>query len=172
MYFSPHPCSHGDCVSRVIATILIAVQAMLPPGMCFCQFVHSGPVASHHAHETSPPQPVAVRVDESCCSCPACRAPIPTVPAPHDQAPTDREPAPEPDPLPVPSAPCSGCPVVAVGPVGRVAILPATEQISLDFAVQFVASPVEVAHRLAERPAPAPPPTVQPLFVRHCALLI
>jgi hypothetical protein len=158
-------------VIRVAATILVAVQALLPPGMCFCQFVPSVPVA-RQAYETAPPPRPSVADEEPCCSCPACRAAVTAVPVPHDQAPTDREPPQKHDPLPAPPAPCSGCPVVAAGPVGRVVILTATEQAPLDLAVQFVAPSVEVTIRRTDRPDPSPPSATPPLFVRHCALLI
>jgi hypothetical protein len=165
-------------VIRVIATILIAVQALLPPGMCFCQFVHSGPVASRQAHAPAPsPQPsVTLHVEDSCCSCPACRKATEAVTPqaqeqaePEREAPHERHPAPA---SPSPTPPCSGCPVVAAGPVARAAILPAPEQAPLDAAVPFVLPAVEADSPHADRPGLLVAPVTPPLFVRHCAFLI
>lgn len=170
--FRPHRYRHRAFVIRVIATILIAAQALLPPGMCLCQFVPTAPV-SRQSHEPVPaPLPVATHAEETCCSCPACRAAAPAAPVSHDRAPADREHPQKHDPAPTPTAPCSGCPVVEAGPVGRLAILTITEPVSLDLAVQFVSPSTEAAVRPADRPDHSPLPAAPPLFVRHCALLI
>jgi hypothetical protein len=160
----------GVRVIRIV-TILVAVQALLPPGMCPCQFVPftAAPLA---AHETTPASlPLAAHVDESCCSCPACRSVAPVAPsAAEEPAATDRE-APH-ERHPTPASPCSGCPVVSAGPVARVVILLAPEQAPLDTTVNFVVSTVESAAPRADRLNPLFAPVTPPLFVRHCALLI
>ncbi len=163
----------GVRVVRVVVTILVAVQALLPPGMCPCQFVPftAAPLAAHETTPASPP--LAAHVDESCCSCPACRSVVPVAPAAAEEpAATDREAPHERHPLPTPGSPCSGCPVVSAGPVARVAILPALEQAPLDTTVHFVVSTVESAAPRADRWNPLFAPVAPPLFVRHCAFLI
>jgi hypothetical protein len=61
--------------------------------------------------------------------------------------------------------------VVSAGPVGRLVILLASEPAPLGTVAPFVTSLVEVASPHADRPMLVAAPT-QPLFVRHCALLI
>jgi hypothetical protein len=161
-------------VIRLGATILIAVQALLPPGMCLCEFVPSGASTRQaHAPAPAPPTSAAAHVDESCCSCAACRAAVPAAPpSSYEQAATDCGDPHERHPLPTPASPCSGCPVVSAGPAARVAILLAPEQAPLDAAVHFVVARVEAAAPRAARPNPVVATAAPPLFVRHCALLI
>lgn len=156
---------------RIVVTILVAVQALLPPGMCLCQFVPTGTITPQ-AHETAPTSQPSVAVEESCCSCPACRAAPAATPPSHEQAATDREAPHERHPLPTPTSPCSGCPVVSAGPAARAAILPAPEQVPLDTTVHFVVPAVEATAPRADRPNLLVAPAAPPLFVRHCALLI
>lgn len=157
---------------RIVVTFLVAVQAMLPPGMCLCQFVPFAAI-THQAPETVPASPASItaHVDESCCSCAACRSPVATA-QPDDRAGTDRDPPPEHHPLPTPTSPCSGCPVVSAGPAARVAILCVPEQAPFDTVVHFVVSTVEAVQPRAARPNLLVNPVAPPLFVRHCALLI
>lgn len=172
--------ARGACVIRIVATILVTVQALLPPGMCFCQFVHFGQVTPHHAHESTLAPKTVASVDESGCSCPACRPAASAatsqiheqVVASTETAREHRPPSAPTLPSPNPQSPCSGCPVVAAGPIGRVVIPTVTEQAPLGLAARFVERFVEVVAPRANRPAPALYPTTQPLFVRHCALLI
>lgn len=163
--------SGGVRVIRSVAIILVAVQALLPPGMCLCQIVSFG-VTTPQAHETA--HPTSITDDKSCCSCAACRvaAPAATPLLADQQIATDREAPDEHNLLPTPSAPCSGCPVVAAGPAARVAVLPATEQAPLDPAVPFVVLTDEATPHRATRPNLFFAPAAPPLFVRYCAFLI
>ena len=159
---------------QIVLTILVAVQALLPPGMCPCQFVRFTP-APFPAPETTPASQslTAAHVDETCCSCPACRSVAPVAPAAAEEpAATDSEATHERHPVPTPASPCSGCPVVSAGPVARVAILLAPEQVPLDTTIHFVVSTVEPAAPRPDRRNPLFAPVAPPLFVRHCALLI
>ncbi len=163
---SSRGCPDGVCVIRILATILVAVQALLPPGMCLCQLVPVGAIP-RRAHESAFP----LAAEELCCSCAACRGAVPAAPLPlaDERAATDRE-APHERPLPTP--PCSGCPVVSAGPAARVAILPATQPAPLDPAVHFVVPAAETTRRHTARPNHFFAPTAPPLFLRHCAFLI
>ncbi len=165
---SSRGCPDGVCVIRIFATILVAVQALLPPGMCLCQLVPIGAVP-HRAHESASASLPAAEVP--CRSCAACRGAVPaaTPPLADERAATDRE-APHEHPLPTP--PCSECPVVSAGPAARVAILPATQQAPLDPAVHFVVPTAETTRRHTARPHHFVAPTAPPLFLRHCAFLI
>jgi hypothetical protein len=166
-------CFGEGCVVRVVVTILVGVQALLPPGMCLCQFV---PSATHRQELRTPPAippATATHTDDSCCSCPACRPMARTdAPPPGEQTTPDLEAPHEHHPLPTPAAPCSGCPVVAAGPLARAVILDAPEQAPLANAVHFVAPLVEVVSARADRPYLTPIPAASPLFVSHCAFLI
>lgn len=164
--------SRGACVIRIAATILVAVQALLPPGMCWCQFIPCVSVASPSTQEPAPaPSPSATaHADESCCSCPACRTAVPVAPAPSDEQ-SDRQ-APDEHSLPTPTSPCSGCPVVSAGPLARVVILHAPEQIPLETVFQFVVTTIEATSPRPCRPTFLATLAAPPLFVRHCALLI
>ena len=156
---------------RIVATVLIGVQALLPPGMCLCPFVPS--VTHRQQLKTAPAIPLsAAHTDESRCSCPACvtAARIETPPSGEPTA-ADLDAPHEHQPLPTPAAPCSGCPVSVAGVSARAVILDASEQGPLVTAVHFVAPVVEVVLPRAARP-PLTTPVAPPLFVRHCALLI
>lgn len=157
-------------MARIVVTFLVAIQAVLPPGMCLCQFV---PIAAtpRPVHETAPVSQPAVAAEESCCSCSACRKTSIATLASHEPAATDREAPHEHRSLPTPVSPCSGCPVVSAGPASRVAILSAPEQAPLDTAVPFVIPTVEPVPACTDRPHCLVSPAA-PLFVRHCAFLI
>lgn len=153
---------------RVIATFLVAAQAMLPPGMCLCQVVSFGPTARQGL--AAPQTPHVSGTEDPGCACPACRkadaAPRPA------QAPTAAGlEGRHNHPLPTPTSPCSGCPVVSAEPAARAAILPAPEQVPPD-AVSLVLPVRPAALRTAIRPNRGITPPVTPLFVRHCAFLI
>ena len=164
-------CRHGACVIRIVVTFLVALQAIVPPGACLCQFVPfestTRPVkgaapALHITHTASAAEP--------CCSCVACRtAPNASTPTPlGNGTATSRETAAE-HSCPSPHAPCSGCPAVSAGAGERVAI-PA--EILSDVPVLFFVpadAPAPPRADRYERPAVSPP---TPLFVRHCAFLI
>lgn len=158
---------------RIVATILVGVQALLPPGMCLCQFV---PSATHRqelrtAHAVPPA--TDTHTDDSCCSCPACRPAARTDMSPSgEQTAADLDAPHEHHPLPTPASPCSGCPVVAAGPLARAAILDAPERAPLTYTVHFVTPLVEVVLARADRPRLTTIPPDSPLFVRHCAFLI
>lgn len=158
---------------RLVATILVGVQALLPPGMCLCQFVPFA-ATTRQTHENTlaaPPSAVA-HTDTSCCLCPACRSEsAPTTPA-DEQAAPEREAPNERHQLPTPTSPCSGCPLVSAGPAARVAVLPALEQAPLDTPAHFVVTVVEATAIRAGRPGLVMAPPTPPLFMRHCALLI
>lgn len=160
----------GVRVIRIVVTILVGVQAVLPPGTCLCRLVTFGPI-TRPSHALALLAQLPVADEETCCSCPACRSADPAEKVPHGRAPTD-DPAQKHHPVPTPSAPCSDCPVVSAGPAGRVTILTATEPAPFDLAVQFVAPSAGVATGRANRPHPSHPPAGTPLFVRHRALLI
>ena len=153
---------------RLAATLLIAAQALLPPGMCPCQ-IASFAAATRPVHETAPARIVAA--GESCCSCPACRSAAPAAHAPADAPAATCRQAP-PEHKPAAPAPCSGCPVVSAGPVARAAVLTAPEQAALDPALSAAIPTVEVVPPLATRPTLLVPPAARPLFVRHCTFLI
>lgn len=156
---------------RFVATILVAVQALLPPGMCLCQFVPLGGTA----RPTSDPvfSPLVAHVEDDGCRCVACQKAAPAAASrPHEQTETDCEAPHERDPLPTPASPCSGCPVVSAGPAARVALPSAPEQAQFDTAAPFVVSTVEGFSTRAARPALLVKPAAPPLFVRHCAFLI
>ena len=161
-------CPAGVGVSRVVVTLLVAVQALLPPGMCVCQFV---PVttAARPVHGTALAIPTAT--DESCCDCPACRnAAHAVTPPTHAPAVTDTDARPERPPLP--ASPCTGCPVVTACPAARLAILPAPAPAPLDIAVAIFLWHVDPAPRRIDRPHPAFTHATSPRFARCCALLI
>ena len=156
---------------RFVATILVAVQALLPPGMCLCQFVPFGVTA----RQASDPvfSPLVAHVEDDGCCCIGCQKAAPVASSrPHEQAETECEAPHERDPLPKPISPCSGCPVVSAGPAARVALAPVPEQAPLDTAVPFVVSTVEGVSTRVDRPALLVKPAAPPLFVRHCAFLI
>jgi hypothetical protein len=151
-------------VIRVAATILVALQALLPPGMCVCQVVPCGPGLRHEAL----PSDGACEAEDSCRSCPAHGTADPATPL-HTAA-TDLT-GDHDHPAPAPSSPCPGCPVVSAGPLARTAILPATAQAPPPAAL------VAVLTEPSAPEAPGGPPLAfgspgSPLFVRHCALLI
>lgn len=171
----PQRAPTGFRVIRFVATILMTAQALLPPGMCPCQFVpaRTVPRQATESAEAAPP-PSAVHVDDSCCSCPDCRKAVPHRPTPRD---ADDRPVANDDPAPErqrpnPVSPCSGCPVVSAGPVARAAVLTAPENASLDDVVRPVALTVETTSPRAARTNRSVAPPAPPLFVRHCALLI
>lgn len=159
---------------RFVATILVGVQALLPPGTCLCQFV---PFATARqtlkiAPAVATPPSLTAHTDDSCCSCPACRpSDQAATPPAGEQTVTDRETPHEHHRLPTPASPCSGCPVVTAGPSARAVILSAPEQAPLITTVHFVVPTVEVALPRADRQN-LPAPTALPLFVRYCAFLI
>jgi hypothetical protein len=154
-------------VIRIVAIVLIGVQALLPPGMCLCRIV---PPATHRQELGAAPAPA--HTDSSCCSCPACQPVAWTdTPPPNEPTAADLDTPHEPHPLPTPASPCSGCPVVTAGPVARAVILDAPERAPLAATAHFVAPTVEVVSSRADRPS-FTTPIASPLFVRHCALLI
>lgn len=153
------------CVIRVVVTLLVAVQTLLPPGTCPCQFVsfaaHAPP-----SHESAS----APLISEDAC-CPACCAAAAT-PSAQEQVPSDRETPHEHHQHPTPGPPCSGCPVVSAGPAARMTVLTAPEQAPLDTTGRPVVLTTEATSPRTERSNLLVAPTAPPLFVRHCALLI
>jgi hypothetical protein len=158
-------------MTRAVVALLIALQALLPPGMCLCQVTPFEPTT----RQAAAPLRVAARAaeDEECCSCPACRKARPAVApqAARDAIPSDLA-APHDHHTPAPAPPCSGCPIVSAGPLARTAILPAPEQAPPPASVHFVVPTEPAAPDIAAVATPAFTSPSPPLFVRHCAYLI
>lgn len=161
---------------QIAVTLLVALQAIVPPGACLCQFLPCE-INTRPAKEAAPelPTPLIASAAEPCCSCSARRYPANTsTPSPGDgQAATGRPAPPEHScPSPAPPPPCSGCPVLSVGPEARLAILPAPEEVLPATDIYFVVRTGESTRYPAARHEPIIIKSNTPLFLRHCAFLI
>ena len=161
---------------RIVVTFLIALQSLMPPGMCFCQFVlcETSPQTAKGSVPATPAS-LAVSATAPCCSCAARRSPSRAqAPSPEgEQVATSREALSEHScPHPTPGEPWPGCPVVSAGPDARAAILPATEEALPDSIVLFIVPTDEATQCRADRHEPLVITPSAPLFLRHCALLI
>ncbi len=157
---------------RIAVTLLVVLQAVLPPGMCLCWLVPH--VATARPELGSVPTSPTSTANEPCCTCTSCRvAHTPTTTPTGEQTAKGHETQSDlPAPLPVPPAPCSGCPTVTAGPEAQAAILTGAEQTPTDTAIYLVFLTDEVIRPRVERPRPVPASAATPLFVRYRALLI
>jgi hypothetical protein len=140
----------GIGVIRIAVTVLIAVQALMPPGICPCRFVPFLRDAEHPPREIAP-EFLAQSADRACGS----RAAERESEAPHRD----------------PTEPCSDCPIVCTEATARFAILPATEHVPPE-TLPFVHPRLPLTTERAERSELRSTPPATPLFVRHCAFLM
>lgn len=162
---------------RVLLTILVGLPMLMPPGMCFCQFV---PYGRASAGDNSLPFPTDHHVGAgkaSGRSCGCCSSRCGSDPAERDPGkPGDQPtiPAQDSDHVPLPGRHAPGCPFAFTAATERVALpnTPSPVQMLLVPIVNFVGF-------LTIRVKPTIPSVrvsncihSPPLFVVHCSLLI
>lgn len=154
---------------RTLVTFLVALQMLMPPGMCICQFAPTGKGSAATRFESGQRQVSHTADSRADCRCESCRE------RPAARLPSDGEDRPA-SPDEAPSGPgkhAPGCPA-AHGDVPTKTAASTTVTIPFDahplrfFSLAVVpAAPVGRAREGASRPAVSPP-----LFISHCTLLI
>jgi hypothetical protein len=149
---------------RGLATVLVVVPLLMPPGMCICQVVRKVEAAtSSGAHQKGAAEPDAP---------PACCRHCARSKARPDAEPGDQR-GPEPDHCPTPNSPDNPCcPIVKAGAWSKITepVPSAGTLIGLSAVVRptdWTVTPVSLT-----RPTGAPSGPSRPIYLHFCTLLI
>lgn len=147
-------------MAQWFACFALALQLLMPPGMCLCQFVTC-------AQTESPDATVALDADDCCSHSHSSK--------PNDE-PSGNDDGQQPPSKPAPHQHAPDCPALTDGVTGKTVIVSAADLSSLTLLpAPFdpfapMASPDSASRRQQDPFAAAS--TLPPLYLSHCALLI
>jgi hypothetical protein len=152
-------------VIRLAVALLVAMQALVPPGVCPCTLV-PGASAPVPAPAPVPETPDTITAKHPHCPCEACRETARLLDTTNIDDRDKGDPGSDDDHQP------PACTMLSAGAGARAAVLPARDLIALNLppiALIFTEPAAPARADALPTPCDAAGP---PLFVRHCAYLI